>query len=96
MGPPTEVFGYILGLDEFARENGERIAALPAQDTKPELTRDMFAVPWIEHSYLSQLIPFGLVYKNVEIVWEAWLTKFEALLRTMYWDEAHAYLHTEC
>ena len=96
MGHPTEVFGYILGIDEFARENGERIAALPEEDSGPSLTRDMFAVPRIEHSYLGHLIPFGLVYKNVEIFWEAWLTKFEALLRTMYWDEAHVYLHTDC
>jgi hypothetical protein len=32
----------------------------------------------------------------VEIAWETWLSKFEALLRTLYWNGAHVYLHTEC
>ena len=95
MGHVADVFGYILGRDDFAKENEARIAALPEHDTRPEITRDMFAVPTREHSYLSQLISFGRSYNGVENHWEAWLTKFEALLRGMYWDEAHVYLKTE-
>lgn len=95
MGHISIVHGYIEGLGVHAHHNAERIAALPEHDTRPYLTRDMFAVPSMKHSYENQLITFGLVYNRVELRWQAWLEKFEALLRTMYWDEAHVYLQTD-
>lgn len=95
MGHISIVHGYIFGLGEWAQDNAARIAALPEHDTRPYLTRDMFAVPSMKHSYGDQLITFGLVYNRVEVRWQDWLEKFEALLRTMYWDEAHVYLETE-
>ena len=95
MGHVSLVYGYIYGLGEHAQANAERIAALPEHDSRPYLTRDTFAVPRMDHSYWDQLITFGLVYNRAELRWEAWLDKFEALLRTMYWDEAHVYLQTE-
>ncbi|HEV2458048.1 MAG TPA: hypothetical protein VGS80_06750 [Ktedonobacterales bacterium] len=92
----THVFGYILIDDSFAPENAGRINALPEADTHPALTRDPFALPGIQGSDPSQLIPFGRTHRSVETVWEAWLGKFEMLLRTLYWQEAHVYLRTEC
>src|SRR5689334_13579512 len=95
MGHISLVYGYIYGLGTHAQDNAERIAVLPEQDCRPYLTRDTFAVRNMEHRYWDQLITFGLVYNRVELFWETWLDKFEALLRTMYWDEAHVYLQTD-
>lgn len=95
MGHSSEVHGYILGDGDYAEHNRARIAALPENDTWPYLTRDLFAIPRPEHSYESHLISFGTVYNGVESAWEAWLGKFEALLRTLYWSDAHVYLQTE-
>jgi hypothetical protein len=95
VGHTSVVHGYIFGMGTNVSENVASIAALPEHDTRPYLTRDMFALPHMDHSYWDQLIAFGLVYNRVELWWEAWLEKFEALLRTMYWDEAHVYLQTD-
>jgi hypothetical protein len=76
-------------------ENRASIDALPADDTWPYLTRDLFAVPSQKHSYYEQLITFGTIYNGVERAWEGWLGKFEALLQTMYWYEARVHLETD-
>ena len=95
MGHPSIVHGYIYGRGEYANEHATAIAALPEQDARPYLTRDMFALPSLKHSYYDQLISFGLVYNRVEGCWPQWLEKFEALLRAMHWDVAHVYLETD-
>jgi hypothetical protein len=95
MGHFTKVYGYIYALGGHDGENAARIAALPETDTWPYLTRDLFAVPNRQHIYWDQLITFGSLYNGVERAWETWLSKFEALLRTMDWDEAHVFLETE-
>lgn len=95
MGHMSYLHGYIIGDYNYAQANRDCIANLPANDTWPYLTRDLFAVPAKEHSYDGQLISFGTAYNGVETNWEAWLSKFEALLRSMYWLEAHVYLQTE-
>ncbi len=41
------------------------------------------------------MIAFGNIYNGVERAWDQWLDKFEALLRTMYWFDAHVHLQTE-
>ena len=95
MGHFTIVHGYIHAWEDFFEENAEIIARLPEEDTWPWLTRDLFVVPQRTHSYSRQIISFGTMYDGVEGEWEAWLTKFERLLRRMYWDDAHVYLKTE-
>ena len=95
MGHFTTLFGYINCDEDFFEENRESINALSADDTWPYLTRDLFAAPNSEHSYDGQLITFGTIYNGVERVWEEWLNKFEKLLRTMHWSDAHVYLQTE-
>ena len=95
MGHFTDVYGCIFGRGDCAEANAAAIAALPEHDTWPYVTRDMFAVPKMDYSYHDQLIPFARLYNGVERVWELWLSKFEAVLRTLYWDEVHVHLLTE-
>ena len=96
MGSFTTLHGYILGIGTHAAENAARIATLPEIDERPvPLPRGMFAVPANENNYWDQVIAFGLLYNGVQSHWEDWLAKFEALLRTLYWEEAHVYLETE-
>jgi hypothetical protein len=95
IGSFSVVHGYINGPGDYADENRASIAALPADDTWPYLTRDLFAVPSQKHSYYEQLITFGTIYNGVERAWEGWLGKFEALLQTMYWYEARVHLETD-
>lgn len=93
MGHFSVVHGYI-DCDDDER-NRARIAALPEHDTWPFLTRDLFTFPAHEHAYWEQVISFGAMYNGVERAWDVWLGKFEALLRTLDWHEAHVYLETE-
>jgi hypothetical protein len=95
MGHFTIVHGYINANEAFFEENTAVIAALPEEDSWPHLTRDLFVVPQKKHSYDGQIISFGTMYNGVETEWEQWLTKFERLLRSLYWDDAHVYLQTE-
>jgi hypothetical protein len=95
MGHLTIVHGYIHAWEDFSEENAAVIATLPEEDSWPYLTRDLFVVPQQKHSYIGQIISFGAAYNGVEGEWEEWLTKFERLLRSLYWDEAHVYLQTE-
>jgi hypothetical protein len=95
VGHFSVVYGYINGPGDYADENRASIDALPADDTWPPLTRDLFAVPSQGHFYWEQLITFGTIYNGVERAWEEWLGKFEALLRTMYWYEARVHLETD-
>jgi hypothetical protein len=97
MGHQTLVHGYIRYTEgvERARLNREGIAALPewSAEANPLVSRDMFAQP--HHGYLGELIPFGRIYNGVEGHWQRWREDFEALLRTLYWDEVEVWVQTE-
>ncbi len=97
MGNTTILYGYILAPGDGSDLNTASVAALPEKDSWPYLTSDLFAIPAMEHTYNDQLLTFGTVYKNLDLGsgWLAWRAKFEALLRTMCWDEAHVYLNIE-
>ena len=84
-------------LTEKVRQNLQAICALSEEDTWPFLSRSMFSSSTnsIQTTYKSQIIHFGASFKEIEWVWEEWLTKFEALLRSMYWDEVHLHLVSE-
>jgi hypothetical protein len=49
----------------------------------------------LQTTYKSQIIHFGASFKQIEGAWGTWLTKFETLLRKMYWDEVHLHLVAE-
>src|SRR5262245_37123370 len=97
MGHPTKLWGYIDSDEESAEANAARIDALPSEreqsDRLPLFTREMFATP--RKGYLGQLITFGHYYNGVEARWSVWREQFEALLRTLQWDEAHVWLETD-
>lgn len=80
-----------------AHHNLQAIATLPEEDTWPFLSRFMFSSSTnsLQTTYKSQIIHFGASFKQIEWDWEEWLTKFEALLRRMYWDEVHLHLLAE-
>lgn len=80
-----------------AFHNLQIIATLPEEDTWPFLSRYMFSSSTnsIQTTYKSQIIHFGASFKQIEWEWEAWLLKFEAVLRQMYWDEVHLHLVAE-
>ena len=79
------------------QHNLQTLSALPEEDTWPFLSRSMFSSSTnsIQTTYRSQIIHFGASFKQIEGSWEAWLTKFEALLRNMYWYEVHLHLSSE-
>jgi hypothetical protein len=79
--------------DLYSR-NAEAIARLPTEDVSPELTRSLFAVPEEPLGpgfFRRQIIHFGASYNHLAEEWHQWLDKFEALLRELYWFEAHVH-----
>jgi hypothetical protein len=108
MDQESIVYGCIKDLpcgdDEDAmrrrRVNRQSILMLPSSqdDDWPFLCSPMFAVSGndvFSGTYNSQIIHFGMSYKAVEYEWEAWISKFEDLLRSMYWVDATVHLETE-
>jgi hypothetical protein len=97
MGHATKLWGYIDADEEYAAENASRIAALPSEDERqdgiPLFTREMFSAP--QKGYLGQLMTFGRYYNGVETRWTLWREAFEALLRTLEWNQAHVWLETD-
>ncbi|MEJ2043203.1 MAG: hypothetical protein P8X74_02465 [Reinekea sp.] len=80
------------------RINCDALLELNEVDTFPYLTSSMFSVPQEEleqGTYQTQVIHFAASYQAVEYHWEAWVTKFEALLKRMYWISATVHLETE-
>lgn len=82
------------------RINRQSILTLPSSqdDEWPFLCSEMFAVSGndvFSGTYHSQIIHFGMSYKAIEYEWEAWIAKFESLLRSMYWVDATVHLETE-
>jgi hypothetical protein len=78
--------------------NLEILDKLPAKEQSPSpLVRGMFAVPdWNGGLHIQQVIPFGGSFYDDEMSrdwWEAWLGKFESLLRRLYWKSV--VLHME-
>ncbi|PKM21579.1 MAG: hypothetical protein CVV10_08645 [Gammaproteobacteria bacterium HGW-Gammaproteobacteria-14] len=80
------------------RHNRAAILSLPTADGWPFLCREMFSVPGEDlmgGTYHTQVIHFGMSYRAVEYEWEHWISKFESLLRGMYWVNAVVHLETE-
>jgi hypothetical protein len=88
---------YKSGSDDLYRflqnRNGEVLATLvhPEADQWPWLNRSMFSLPgpWPQGTYQQQVIHFGASIKDdaphENTFEELWLSKFEALLRKLYW-----------
>ncbi|PKL80276.1 MAG: hypothetical protein CVV27_00675 [Candidatus Melainabacteria bacterium HGW-Melainabacteria-1] len=82
--------------------NRQALARLPIDDDYPFFTREMFSFPEplrVENSFESLVVHFGLSLKSAGPIvesedWLAWRSKFEHLLRQMYWIEA--VMHLKC
>ena len=82
----------------YHKLNRLAIDALTISDTHPTFSRAMFNMPPLSYDagcYKNQIISFGASIKELEDQWAAWLTKFEGLLRHMYWEKAVVYLDSE-
>ena len=78
--------------------NTAAILDLPDDDDFPYMTSSMFSLPPDfpeQGTYQTQVIHFAASYKAVEYEWEAWIQKFESLLRKMVWVSATVHLETE-
>jgi len=78
--------------------NCDAILSLTDLDGFPYLTTSMFSIPIEEleqGTYQTQVIHFAGSYQAVEYHWEAWIAKFEDLLKRMYWVSATVHLETE-
>jgi hypothetical protein len=96
------VFGCIEGaeLAPLRTRNASTLAALPVEDEWPWLVRGMFSLPadWPQGTYRTQVIHFGASLKDEphdRSCWDAWLGKFEAVLRRLHWWSATLNLRTE-
>src|SRR5712691_6603807 len=107
MSLPGTLYGCIFGSgligsswrDEIYRLNKAAVEVLQDKQDweKVVLVRTMFHVPMpeTENFYRLQMIHFGTAINDFGYYWETWLNQFEALLRTLYWFEAHAHLDAE-
>lgn len=102
MGHEVILFGCIEGAEpeRWGGLNAAAVAGLPAEDEWPWLVPGMFAlpVPWPRGTYRTQVIHFGASLKDEpgDRSWQdVWLSKFESLLRRMYWWSATVHLQTE-
>jgi hypothetical protein len=102
VGHEVIVFGSIEGADpeRLRALNAAALAELPAEDERPWLVRGMFALPagWPHGTYRAQVIHFGASFKDEppdRACWDAWVGKFEALLRRLHWWSATLHLVTE-
>lgn len=89
-------------LEEYRRRriNWTAIQELPSSvdDEWPFLTREMFSMPGPDvysGNYHTQLIHFAASYNSIECEWERWISRFEAMLRSMHWSSATVHLETE-
>jgi hypothetical protein len=84
--------------------NSRVIDSLPIEDDFPPLSRRMFSFSPLSPSgrgelltstYRGRVIYFGGSFSSIFDGWEEWLTKFENLLRRLYWEHAAVVLITE-
>lgn len=107
MSEESRIYGCIIGSHGSTADwyglyplNHATVAALPAVDDYPPLTRGIFTVPMDfgrpgSAFYREQVIHFGASFKHMSEFWHLWLAKFEELLRRLYWSEARLHLQME-
>lgn len=107
MSEESRVYGCIVGVPGSSTDwyglyprNLAAVEALPTDDEYPPLTSGIFAVP-MDYAcpgaafYREQVIHFGASFNHLSESWHLWLTKFEGLLRRLYWSEARLHLSME-
>jgi len=103
----ARIYGCIVGTPGSTADwyglyplNYAAVAALPAEDDYPPLTRGMLTVPMDfgrprSAFFREQVIHFGTSFNHLSQSWHLWLEKFEDLLRRLYWSEARVHLQVE-
>lgn len=69
-----------------------------ASDDYPLLSANMFSVSRLRMKgdyAAANIIHFAMSYYGIEYEWSEWMSKFEALLKLMYWQSAVVHLETE-
>lgn len=107
MNPESVVYGCITdtlyssngGDAELHRDNNRKVLmSLPSVEGWPLLSREMFSMP-VQLTDLDEVqtdvMHFGSSYKAVEYEWEQWISRFEEVLKSMYWVSATVHLETE-
>ena len=102
MGHQTLVYGAIevwASYPEVDAVNQEALDGLPEEEDEwPFLVRSMFSATVnrkLSVQYIYRVIHFGASYKEVELEWDQWLSKFERLLSKMCGVTATVHLETE-
>ncbi len=105
MSHEITIYGAIFGspgpVDSFYWlyvKNREALGYLPARDSWPPLERTFCTIPMNAGKpgfHRTQMIHFGLSFKNFEDGWSTWLQKFESLLRELYWTQVRLHLDSE-
>ncbi len=77
--------------------NRDALLALPAAESWPLLSREMFAATAhaADIAVHTEVVHFGASYLGIEYEWGVWMEQFEALLSRMYWVTATVHLETE-
>ena len=88
---------YSSDVSHRAQVNREALLSLPPVETRPLLSREMFAATDqnIDATLQTEVVHFGASYFGIEYEWQVWIEQFEALLRKMYWVTVTAHLETE-
>lgn len=106
MGHEVIMYGVIVGATHASGEgfrslqslNAKVIESLPHDDDHPWVDGRIFALPgpFPNGTYRLQAIHFGLTIKdepnNLETFMGTWLSKFEKVLRQLYWISAHLHV----
>lgn len=102
MNQESVVYGCIKdsadnGVAERRQVNKAALSSLPAAESWPIISREMFSTPETqdEISLHTHVTHFGASYQGIEYEWKHWLEQFENLLRKMYWVSATVHLETE-
>jgi hypothetical protein len=70
--------------DAFPVPGGWSAHQFSVRTTPLSPVRSMFGIPPEDRDYRTQVIPFGVSLNTIERRWEAWLERFEDLLRRLY------------
>ncbi len=96
MSHQTVLYGRIIGTHgstdnwyDLYKLNKKIIDTLPDEDEYPAIIKSMFISPLVEAGpslHRQQVIVFGASLKNIDDNdHRLWISKFEALLKRMYW-----------
>lgn len=96
MGVQTIIHGHII-LEGDCEKSRQYIKNLKADNNYPYLSSEMFSLGASESPYFyrNPVISFGVSYKEMEDELDAFLLKFENILRNIEFESARLHMETE-